>query len=48
MYTETKRNNLQSKLSRLVLSLVLVVPIVYPQNYIHTRTYTELNKNLVL
>lgn len=39
MYTETKRNKLQSKLSRLVLSLVLVVPIVYPQNCIHTRMY---------
>lgn len=48
MYTETKRNNLQSKLSRLLLSLVLVVPIVYPQNRIHTRTYKELNKTLVL
>lgn len=48
MYTETKRNKLQSKLSRLVLSVVLVVPIVYPQNFIHTRTYKELNKTLVV
>lgn len=39
MYTETKRNKLQSKLSRLVLYLVLVVPIVYPQNCVYSRTY---------